>query len=105
MHKLDNYNLRIMKDEKGSHRLQVLMPNKSGNYLHTDLQMSVNDALIARQLLLDQEFTNQDVTLLEDDGYYRVILKVNDVNGSEYVFHGRKLNLNDAIYEVDELIA
>lgn len=92
-----------MKDEKGNHRVQLLMPNNTGNYLHTEMKYSVNDALFVRELLLDQEFTNQDVSLKEEDGYYRIILKVNDINGHEVIFHSRKLNLNDVVYEFDEL--
>lgn len=79
------------------------MPNNTGNYLHTEMKYSVNDALLVRELLLDQEFTNQDVSLKEEDGYYRIILKVNDIIGQEVIFHSRKLNLNDVVYEFDEL--
>ena len=93
-----------MRDEEGNHRI-MLMQNTTGNYLHTDLKMPVNDALLVRELLLDQEFTSQDVSLKEDDGYYRIILKVKNVNDEEIIFHGRKLNLNDAVYEIDELIS
>ena len=104
MHQLDKKNLRIMKDEKGNHRLQIIMPNNTGNYLHSDDKFSVNDALLVRELLLEQEFTSNDVGILEDSEYYRVVLKIKDVNETEYMFHSRKLNLNDLIYEIDELI-
>lgn len=104
MNKLTKEHLRLMRDEEGNHRI-MLMQNTTGNYLHTDLKMPVNDALLVRELLLDQEFTSQDVSLKEDDGYYRIILKVKNVNDEEIIFHGRKLNLNDAVYEIDELIS
>lgn len=82
-----------------------MMPYNTGNYLHSEMKMSVNDAMLTRELLLDQEFSNMNVSLKEDEGYYRIILKINDVNGKEVVFHSRKLNLNDAVFEVDELTA
>ena len=92
-----------MRDDKGNHRVIIMMPHDTGNYLHSELKYAVNDAMLVRELLLDQEFSNQDVSIKEDEGYYRLILKVKDVNGKEVVFHGRKLNLNDAVFEVDEL--
>lgn len=103
MNKLTKENLRLMKDRDGSHRLIIMMPYNTGNYLHSEEKMSVNDAILTRELLLDQEFTNLDVSLKEDVEYYRLILKVKDVNGKEVVFHSRKLNLNDAVFEVDQL--
>lgn len=105
MHQLDKTNLRLMKDEKGNHRVQLLMPNNTGNYLHTELKYAVNDAMLVRELLLDQEFSPQDVSILEDGGYYRIVLKIKNINDEEVVFHGRKLNLNDVVYEIDELVA
>ena len=92
-----------MKDEKGNHRVMIMMPYNTGNYLHSEMKMSVNDAMLTRELLLDQEFSNMNVSLKEDEGYYRIVLKINDVNGKEVVFHSRKLNLNDAVFEVDQL--
>lgn len=94
-----------MKVISGKHRLMILMPNNTGNYLHSDLEMELNNAIMVRELLIDQEFTNQDVTLKEEGGYYRLILTVKDINGSEIVFHSRKLNLNDVVFEFDELTA
>lgn len=104
MNKLDRNTLTVVKHDD-HHRLVLWLPNNTKNYLHTDLKMSVNDAIVSRSLLLDQEFYDQDVTLSEDDGYYRINLVVKDVNGDSYFFHGRKLNLNDALYERDELLA
>lgn len=104
MNTLDRNVLKIEK-HNDHHRLRLMLPGGTGNYLHTDLKMSVNDAIIVRTLLLDQEFYDQDVTLSEEDGYYRMNLVVKDVNGTSYFFHGRKVNLNDAIYERDELLA
>lgn len=102
MREITKENTKIFKSQKG-YELMFLLGD-TGNYLHTKMNLSVNDALIVRELIMGQEFTSQDVGLQEDEGYYRMILRIRNINGEEIQFHGRKLNLNDAVFEIDELV-
>lgn len=96
--KLDESNLVVQRYKNG-YCLAILMPDGSRNYLHTDLEMPINDTLIVRDLLLDQEFSSQEIEVYGDGEYFRIRLELSDINGTKYTFHSRKLNLNDAVFE------
>lgn len=102
--KLERSNLVIREHDK-MFRLCILMPNESGNYLHSADIPTIDDALINRDLLLDQEISSIDVTVREHDRYFRIILDIKDVNGTTHSFHSRKMNVIDVVFERDEIIA
>lgn len=91
-----------MKHEE-KYSLQLL--TTGGNYLHTKKLFEIDEVMLVRSLLLDQEFTDQDIEIKEDDGYFRLYLRIKDTNGEPYIFHSRKMNLNDVTYERDEILA
>ena len=84
--------------------MAIMMPDGSRNYLHTDLQMPINDVMVCRDLLLEQEFTQQEIEIKQDESYFRLEVNLKDVNGTDYKFHSRKLNLNDVVFERMQLV-
>jgi hypothetical protein len=92
-----------MKHDQG-HTLKIIMPDGSDNYLHLQLYNDVDSMLLIRDLLLEQEIYSNDIHINEDGTYYRIWLKLKDANDDEYVFHSRKLNLNDVVFERMQLI-
>ena len=101
--KLTESNL-IIQSHKSGFCMAIMMPDGSRNYLHTDLQMSINDVIVCRDLLLGQEFYNQDIDIKQDESYFRLHVNLKDPNGTEYEFHSRKLNLNDVVFERMQLV-
>lgn len=97
--KLDESNLVIDTKDKGKYVLKIMMPDGSRNYLHGLISDSINNLVIERDLLLEQEIYDQDVSIAEEDSYFRLNLSIKDVNGTEHFFHSRKLNINDVIFE------
>ena len=100
---LDVSNLKVVTHHDGGYTLNIMMPDGSGNYLHTG-NHDMESILIIRQLLLEKEFYDQDLKIIPDKKYYRLELTVSDVNNDKYVFHSRMLNLNDVIFERDQLL-
>lgn len=100
--KLDESNLRVSKIGT-FYRLNIMMPDGSNNYLHSR-NYNLESILIIRDLLLDQEFGSDSLAVVEDGQYFRIHLTVFDINGENYEFHSRKLNLNDAVFERMQLI-
>ena len=100
---LDEQKLIIQKYKDGF-CLAILMPDNTCHYLHTDLQMGINDVLICRDILLDQELLSNDITVSQDDGYFRLNINLKDANGMMYLFHSRKLSLSDMIYQRSLLV-
>jgi len=83
--------------------VNIDMPDGSRNYLHsksTDLE----SAIIDRELIEDMDIDHMNLKLIVDEEYYRLQLKIKDVNDDYHVFHGRKVNLNDAIFERMQLL-
>lgn len=101
--KLSESNLKVFKAEKG-HCLKIIMPDGSDNYLHLQLYNDIESMCLIRDLLMDTEFYQDSIHIIEDEGYYRLILLIKDVNGDSYEFHSRKLNLNDVVFERMQLI-
>lgn len=101
--KLTEENLKVFRHHDG-YALQIMMPDDSGNYLHNGNQIDLNDTLITRALLLEQEIFEQDLHIKEEDEYFRLGLVVKDVNDSPQYFHSRKLNLNDIVNERMQLL-
>lgn len=84
--------------------MAIMMPDGSRNYLHTTLQMPINDVFVCRDLLLEQEFSQQEIEIKQDESYFRLQVNLKDCNGTIYDFHSRKLNLNDAVFERMQLV-
>ena len=68
------------------------------------MQTTMENILIIRSLRLDQEIDEQQTSIVKEEKYYRICLTIKDVNDDIHEFHSRKLNLNDAIFERDQLI-
>jgi len=101
--KLTEENLKVFRHHEG-YGLQIMMPDDSGNYLHNGNQIDLNDTLITRALLLEQEIFEHDIHIKKEDGYFRIELRLKDVNGNKEYFHSRKLNLNDVVFERMQLV-
>lgn len=101
--KLDVSNLKVFIHHEG-YALKILMPDGSGNYLHNGNNIDVNETLLIKDLLLDQEIDSQDIHIKEDDKYFRLVLRIKDVNDNEECFESRKLNLIDVIFEREQLL-
>lgn len=100
--KLDVSNLKVA-EHKGMYTLKIIMPDGSGNYLHTGVH-DLESVLIIRSLIDEHEIYEQDISIISDEGYYRISLVLEDYNNDKYEFHSRKLNLNDVIFERDQLL-
>jgi len=101
--KLDISNLKVFIHHEG-YALKILMPDGSGNYLHGENHGDVNETLIVRELILDQKIEQQELRISEDDEYFRLELNLSDINGDNHFFNSRKLNLNDAVFEREQLL-
>lgn len=95
-------NLKVFK-HGDDYALKLMMPDGSDNYLHTETN-DLESILINRSLLLEQEIDETQIKIKETDKYYRLYLNLQDVNGELHIFHSRKLNLNDVIFERDLLL-
>lgn len=100
--KLDVSNLKVMK-HNDNFALKIMMPDGSDNFIHTE-DNDLLSILINRSLLLEQEINEQQIEIIEDGTYYRLNLFLEDVNDEKHKFHSRKLNLNDVVFERDQLI-
>lgn len=100
--KLDSTNLYLKQDGDG-YKVCIEMPDKSRNYLHNE----VHDLEEAIWIMgdFDGQYEIEEVFVVEDDTYFRLELRLTDGRGKPQVFHSRKLNLNDAIYERGLLLA
>ena len=101
--KLDVSNLKVFIHHEG-YALKILMPDGSGNYLHNGNKEDLNETILIRDLLLEQEINQEELLTKEDDRYFRLELRIKDVNGLEQYFHSRKLNLNDIVFEKELLL-
>uniref|UniRef100_A0AAT9J7K1 ORF12 n=1 Tax=Nitrosopumilaceae spindle-shaped virus TaxID=3065433 RepID=A0AAT9J7K1_9VIRU len=94
--KLDSSNLYLQKNQKG-YEVCIAMPDGSRNHLHNE--PSPLDEAIWIMGDFDGQYELEDVNVIEDGSYFRLQLNLTDGRGKPQVFHSRKLNLNDAIYE------
>ena len=99
---LTEANTYITSDHKGFN-INIEMPDGSRNYLHHRVQ-EIESAIIVRELILENSIDHMNLRLVFDEGYYRIYVTIEDANKDRHVFHSRKLNLNDAIYERMQLI-
>jgi|APSaa5957512535_1039671.scaffolds.fasta_scaffold79876_2 hypothetical protein len=101
--KLDVSNLKVFKDDDDNFALKIMMPDGSDNFLHSE-GYSLESILIIRSLLLEQEIYEQQIEIKESSEYFRINSHIEDINDETYFFHSRILNLNDVIFERDQLI-
>lgn len=82
--------------------VRIYMPDGSRNYVHSK-DMDLESAIITRELIIDQSIDHVNIVVRRDGDYYRlvVVLKLNDDTEE---FHSRKLNLNDVVFERNQLI-
>ena len=100
--KLDLSTVKVVEYHHGF-TIRIMMPDGSGNYLHTG-RHDLESILVIRSLILDQEIYEQQISIVKDEDYYRLNLLVEDCNNDKYQFHSRKLNLNDVVFERDQLL-
>lgn len=104
MEELTNKNMIIDVVKDGFYTVKILMPDLSRNFLHGKHFLTVNDALAERDILNGVTFYSNDISISEDGGYYRILLTVKDCNDEPHIFHSRKLNLIDVVYEREQLL-
>ena len=94
----DDY-IKLVKNEKG-YQIQIEMPDVSRNYVHSQ-EFNLYDAIKYRDDLLDIELDKESILINEDGTYYRLYIPIMVGNNTdvEAIFHSRKLNLNDALFE------
>jgi len=102
--KLTEANLKVFQKSEDEFALKIIMPDDSDNYLHSGGRVDLHDVLLIRDLLLDQEIYEPDIEIIRDEKYFRIQLKVQDVNDDKVLFHSRKMNINDVVYERMQLI-
>jgi len=102
--KLTESNLKVIMNDRKEFCLHLIMPDGSSNYLHNRDNLDVNDIVLVRQLLLNQEILDDELKIILDEGYYRLRLDMHDCNGNKHFFHSRKLNLNDVVFERMQLL-
>lgn len=83
--------------------VNIQMPDGSRNYLHHK-EVSLESAIIVRELLEECSIDHMNTTIIPEDGYYRLIVNIADCNDDKHKFHSRKLNLNDVIFERMQLL-
>lgn len=99
-------NLKIVQHPGGLFEIRIMLPDNSGNYLHHEKLYTINDALIEYDLLnTDIEIYAPDITIKEDEKYFRIILKLQNANNDTYIFHSRKLNYLDVMQERNLLLS
>jgi len=101
--KLTEGNLKVFKHHDG-YALKILMPDGSGNYLHNGNHIELDETILDRELLLEMDIDHMCINTKEEDEYFRIELRIPDVNGNKHYFHSRKVNLNDVVFERMQLL-
>ena len=100
--KLDVANLKVMQN--GSMFLiQILMPDGSRNYLHSGPFPDINDAVVIRDQLEKHVISKDNILIIQDQNYFRINLALK-LGDKTHVFHSRKLNLTDVVFEREQLL-
>ncbi len=92
----------IIEKHDDQFTVKIMMPNFSRNYLHCE-KMSLEDAVVVRDTITEQSIDHMNLSIQESEKYFRLILKL-EIGGKEIVFHSRKLNVIDAVFERDLLL-
>ena len=102
--KLTPANLYITKHGNG-YCVNIQMPDGSRNFLHNEPVKDLIDAIfIMGSIDGEIEINHSNTIISEDSGYFRIKIELTDGQGKPQVFHSRKLNLNDAVYEFNQVV-
>ncbi|MCH7561590.1 MAG: hypothetical protein IIC67_09560 [Thaumarchaeota archaeon] len=102
--KLDVGNLKVLQ-KKEQFVLQILMPDGSKNYLHSDLIHDINDAVKLRDELMGIVICSENILIINVEAYFRIdVILRNDQTTKLYSFHSRKLNVTDVVFEREQLL-
>lgn len=99
---LNESNVYITTHKEG-YSVNIQMPDGSRNYLHHS-ELNLESAIIVKELVQECSIEHLNLSIITDDGYYRLILNIKDCNDDVHRFHSRKLNLNDVIFERMQLL-
>lgn len=94
---LNEKNLYI-KEHKDGYIVCIEMPDSSRNYLHCEPVKDLSEAIWIMQDF-DGSMELEDAEVNKDGEYYRINIVLTDGRNKPQLFHSRKLNLNDAIFE------
>ncbi|MCV0393662.1 MAG: hypothetical protein K5790_10310 [Nitrosopumilus sp.] len=87
----------------------ISIPDDSRNFLHCD-PLRLDRMLMYYQDIIAQKIGNYNCSIVEDGTYFRIKTQLrcgeqlNGDNDTDLIFHSRKLNLNDAVFEYGLLI-
>lgn len=99
---LDVSNLKVFK-HNNEFALQIIMPDESKNFLHSESFLDINDAVKIKDQLMGMVVRSENLLILNDESYFRIDVVLRPKEKS-YSFHSRKLNLNDVVFERDQLL-
>ena len=101
--KLTPANLYITKHN--GYCVNIQMPDDSRNFLHNEPVKSLIDAIfIMGSIDGDTEINHSNTIISEDGDYFRIKIELTDGQGNPQIFHSRKLNLNDVVYEFNQVV-
>jgi len=83
--------------------VHVQMPDGSRNYLHSET-FELQTVLEIKDLIQGMIIRVENIRIHPDGTYYRLKFKLHPPNSFEVLFHSRKLNLQDAVYERMQLL-
>src|SRR3972149_8726559 len=111
--KITHNNCYLEKHDTG-YSICISLPDNSKNYIHSDTLSILDLALKYRESLLLRAIEPENCKIKEDGSYYRinvifeiypdpfdVVSEITKLPTIYLLFHSRKLNLNDAIFERD----
>ena len=110
--KITHSNCYLEKHDTG-YSICISLPDNSKNYIHSDTLSIIDLALKYRESLLLRSIEPENCTIKEEGSYYRInvmfeiypeVTEINKLSTIYILFHSRKLNLNDAVFERDLLI-
>lgn len=102
--KLDVGNLKVLQ-KKEQFVLQIMMPDESKNYLHSEPFSDINEAVKVRDELvkIGMVIRSDNVFILNDLEYFRIELYFKPKERT-HTFHSRMLNVTDVVFERDQLL-
>lgn len=95
---IDKFTLAIDKKETG-YVLKVFLEGYLKNYIHTKPIKELDEIIKTYDAVINKQITLDTLEVVEDDGYYRIKVKILSRMEIPVIFHSRKLNLADLMYE------
>ena len=98
--KLDLDNVYLVKRPTNKYVIHIAMPDGSKNFVHCE-ELTLQQAIGYRDEIIGLELDKESIMIDEDGEYYRISIPivVGENSDKDIIFHSRKLNLNDAVYE------